>query len=185
VGGSVVTRKYVDADEADLVAWAQEGDERAFEALVTPQRGILLTVCGRICGNDQDALDAVQVALLAAWQHLGAFRGGSKFSTWLYRIAHNAALAHLRRRIPEPVGDLPLPLAAGPGIESQVSDVQAVRWALARIPPDFRAALVLREYADLTYEEIAAVQRIRVETVKTRIARARQAMARLLSDRVA
>lgn len=169
------------AQERELVRRARAGDEGAFAALVTPHRTLLYTVCFRILGQAQDAEDATQTALLAAWRNLHRFEHRSSFSTWLYRIAHNAALATLRRSVPEPVADASERRAdAAPSHAERIAEADAVRWALDRIPPDFRTALVLREYAGMSYNEIAATLGIRVETVKTRIARARQAMARLL-----
>ena len=133
-------------------------------------------VCRRITTSPFDAEDAVQEALLAAWRHLGSFRGSAKFSTWLFRVAYNAALAIARARIPEPVDAGPIDLIGDTAESNRVVTVQSVRWALARIPPDFRAALVLREYFDLSYEEIASLEGIKVATVKTRINRARKAL---------
>jgi RNA polymerase sigma-70 factor (ECF subfamily) len=172
------------ADEAALVTRAKAGDSDAFAALVRPHLRTLHNVCYRITGNDSTAEDATQAALLAAWRYIGRFERRARFSTWLYQIAHNAALAETRKRVPEPLGagdELPAGHRRGPeeGIVTKLS----VQDALGRIPPDFRAAVVLREYGGLSYEEIAAATGIRVETVKTRIARGRQAVARLLRER--
>lgn len=176
-------RSYRHAPEADLLDWARAGDDRAFAALVEPHRRVLVSVCARIATDEASAQDAVQAALLAAWRNLGSFQGRSRFSTWLCQIGHNAALAQLRRRRPEPVAEVPEPARPVPGMGGDtVATVHAVRWALARLPPDFRAALVLREFGDLTYEEIAEAQSIPVQTVKSRIARARQGMAALLAE---
>lgn len=178
-------RVYRRTDEHQLILWAQEGDERAFRALIEPYRPMLQSVCGRIAGGRSETEDAIQVALLAVWQNIGRFEHRSKFSTWLFRVCHNAALGIVRKRVPEPASDVfhePLSTATTP--DAKVSDVDAVRWALSKIPPDFRAALVLREYTQMTYAEIAETQGIRVETVKTRIARARHALADLLADRI-
>jgi RNA polymerase sigma-70 factor (ECF subfamily) len=165
------------------VARARGGDEHAFAALVRPHMRTLHTVSYRITGSDTAAEDAVQAALLAAWRHLDRFEGRSRFSTWLYQITHNAALAEARKRVPEPIGaGQELPGGARPGFQDDVVMRLSLQDALARIPPDFRAALVLREYGGLSYAEIAAATGIRVETVKTRIARGRQAVARLLGE---
>jgi RNA polymerase sigma-70 factor (ECF subfamily) len=174
-------RSYDRADELDLVAWAQAGDERAFAALVSSYRVMLYTVCYRIAGSRHDAEDAVQTALLAAWRHLDRFQGRSSFSTWLYRVGANAALGLARKRVPEPVAEQDASVVApGSRLDDAVADTDSVRRALERIPPDFRTALVLREFAGLSYQEIAVAMEIKVETVKTRISRARQALARLL-----
>ena len=179
-------RRYVRADESDLLAWARDGDERAFAWLLAGHRDLLHSICFRITGHPQDAEDALQVALLSAWKYLHAFQGRSRFSTWLYRIAHNAALAVARQRRPEPVDPSDVEITGPRTVDprsfvSEIADRDAVTRALTLVQPDFRAALVLREYGGLSYEEIAQVQGIRIETVKTRIARARQALARLLA----
>ena len=175
-------RPYRTATEAELLAWARTGDQRAFAALVAPHRRMLTTVCLRITGDDGAAQDAVQSALLAAWRNLDRFAGRARFSTWLCQIGHNASLAQIRRPRPEPVAEPPESPARVRGIDDTVASVQAVRWALAKLPPDFRAALVLREFGDLTYEESAHAQQIPVQTVKSRLARARQGLAALLGD---
>jgi RNA polymerase sigma factor (sigma-70 family) len=171
----------ISSTERDLIDRARAGDEDAFASLVASHRTMLYTVCYRILGRPQDAEDATQLALLAAWRHLDRFQHRSSFSTWLYRIGHNASLGMLRRPAPEPLGDAAerLPGHAASHAEA-VAQTDAVRWALHQIPPDFRSALVLREYGGMSYREIAEHQGIKVETVKTRIARARHAMAALL-----
>jgi RNA polymerase sigma-70 factor (ECF subfamily) len=169
------------SDEADLIERAKAGDDRAFAALVAPHRTMLYTVCFRILGRQQDAEDATQLALVAAWRNLDRFQHRSSFSTWLYRIAHNAALSIVRRRVPEPVEDpashLPTPERWH---EHSIVDADMVQRALEKIPPDFRSALVLREYAGMSYQEIAETLGIKPETAKTRISRARKAFMALL-----
>lgn len=169
------------APERDLIERARLGDGDAFAALVSSHRTMIFTVCYRVLGQRQDAEDATQLTLLAAWRNLDRFEHRSSFSTWLYRIAHNCALGIARRRVPQPVGDaMQVPAGRQDSHAEAVVEADAVRWALARIPPDFRSALVLREYAGMSYREIAETQEIKVETVKTRIARARRALAALL-----
>lgn len=176
-------RRRSPAQEAALLERARAGDQVAFGDLVRPHLRRLHTVCFRITGDQAGAEDATQTALLAAWRHLDRFERRARFSTWLYQIAHNAALAEIRRRTPEPVGaGDELPITARRGPEDDVVARLSVQAALAQIPPAFRAALVLREYCGLSYAEIAAAEGIRVETVKTRIARGRQAVARLLGE---
>jgi RNA polymerase sigma factor (sigma-70 family) len=176
------TARHRVGDEAELIERARAGDQQAFATLVEPHRSMLTAVCYRIVGDEGAAEDALQETLVAAWRHLDRFQGRSKFSTWLYRIAHNAALASARKAVAEPIDALERGIAGGPAVDETVSDVRSVRWALARIPPDFRAALVLREFSDMSYDEIARAQGIKIETVKTRISRARQALALLLAD---
>lgn len=176
-------RHHRAATDTELVAWAREGDERAFAELVERSRVRLFAVCVRITGDEHSARDATQTALLDAWRALPRFEGRSSFSTWLCQIGSRAALAVATRRRPDPVGELPEPSGPfGAPVEDSVTAVSAVRWALERLPPDFRQALVLREHGDLSYQEIAEVQGVRVETVKTRISRARHAVAQVLAQ---
>lgn len=169
--------------ERELVTLAQGGNERAFAELISPYQSLMYGVCFRVTGSEHDALDAVQDAMLAAWRFLGRFEHRSRFSTWLYRIAHNAALASAQKKVPQPVDvdAMPSPPARS-SPDAEVADSEALQWALARIPPEFRAALVLREYAGFGTEEIAEIQGVEVTTVRTRIARARKALAALLTE---
>ncbi|HME77199.1 MAG TPA: sigma-70 family RNA polymerase sigma factor [Mycobacterium sp.] len=166
-------------DEAALVRRACAGDERAFVELVAADRSAVWAVCLRITGNRTDAEDALQDTLLAAWRNLAQFRSDAKFSTWLFRIAANAALAIVRRR-PETVEIFDVVAMRGdPG--DQVADADRVQTALMALPEVFRVALVLRIYGDLSYEDIAVHQGIPVQTVKSRLWRARSMMHELLA----
>jgi RNA polymerase sigma factor (sigma-70 family) len=159
---------------------AADGDAQAFAVLVAEHRDRAWAVCLRITGHRHDAEDALQDALAAAWRNLGGYRGDARFATWLHRIAANAALrvAGMRREVA--VDELPEP--AGSEFEPDVVDRDAVTAALALLPPEFRSALVLREYADLSYAEIAEAQGVGIQTVKSRLNRGRRAMAALLLD---
>jgi RNA polymerase sigma-70 factor (ECF subfamily) len=151
-------------------------------------------------GNDADALDATQDALVSALRALGRFDGRSSFGTWIYRIATNVCIDELRRRRRRPVtgyamdiadaaaadefshrqpGSLSRPPRTGGGLDP--ADVVAARVdvdaALASLPVEFRTAVVLRDVCDLPYDEIAAIVGVPVGTVRSRIARARSALA--------
>jgi RNA polymerase sigma-70 factor, ECF subfamily len=150
-------------------------------------------VCRRLTGNDADAADATQETLLAIVRGLRGFDGRSRFSTWSYRIAVNASLDELRRRRrrPEPGVDPFLdapgrgPMgSAGSSLRSpaDTSDLRLdIDAALLRLPPDFRAAVVLRDLCALDYAEIASVLDIPVGTVRSRIARGRSLLVPLLA----
>lgn len=125
--------------------------------------------------------------MIAIVRHLDKFDGRSAFGTWAYRIATNASLDELRRRSRRPTvlnddlgsSDRHLSVVdptAGARIDA-VADRELIDAALAQVPDDFRLPLVLRDVADLDYAEIAAALQIPVGTVKSRIARARAAMA--------
>jgi len=168
--------------DGELLALCRQGYATAFAELVGRYRNRLWSICFRVTGNREDAEEAVQDTLTSAWQNLHKFRGDAKVSTWLYRIAANASLAIVRKR-KETVADLdvieledPAPLTA-----DRVADVDAVRRALAELPEDFRVAVVLREFAEMSYADIAEHQGIPVATVKTRINRARKQLITLLA----
>lgn len=168
-------------DDSDLLARARAGDSRAFEDLVMPHRNRLWGVCLRVTGSTQDAEDALQDCLLAAWRNLDRFRGDAAVGTWLYRIAANAAVGVVRRRR-EVVGEVPDRPDPAPAAEDVLVLRDEVEAALRLVPLDFRVALVLREYGDLTYDEIAAHQGVGVQTVKSRLNRARSSVRAALED---
>lgn len=191
----------VGADEdTALVEAAQGGDRGALERLLRTHQPRIHAVCLRMTGNDADALDATQDSLIAIVRGLPRFDGRSRFSTWAYRIATNTCLDELRRRKRRPeLGldedrasvrpDGSWDLAAGSSRPSstvdvtgdQVSDRLAVEAALARLAPEFRAAVVLRDLCQLDYAEIAEVLDVPIGTVRSRIARGRGQLVDLLS----
>ncbi len=172
-------------DEQRLVRAAQQGDRAALERLLRASQPQIHAVCRRITGNDADALDATQEALIAVVRGLSRFDGRSKFSTWTYRIATNACLDELRRRTRRPLVGLPehdgvaidLPDPGAADLADRVVDADAVATALAALPDDFRVAVVLRDQCQLDYAEIAEVLDIPPGTVRSRIARRRAQLA--------
>jgi RNA polymerase sigma-70 factor (ECF subfamily) len=163
--------------EAELVARARSGDEHAFAELAGQHRARLWSICLRITGNEYDAEDALQEALTAAWLNLAGFRSDARFGTWAYRIASNAAIGVIRRRRDTPT-DLAerLEQPVVHDFTDQLADRDRVTAALAGLGEQFREAIVLREYGDMSYEEIAAHQCVPVQTVKSRLNRARAAV---------
>jgi len=167
------------------VASAQQGDRAALEALLRRHHDRVAALCTRMCGPS-DAPDATQEALLAVVRGLPRFDGHAAFTTWLYRVTTNACLDELRRRRRRPLPGLdderPLdgpPLGPDPaGAVAARIDVDA---ALARLAPEFRAAVVLRDLCGLDYAEIAEILRIPPGTVRSRIARGRGQLADLLA----
>ena len=136
-------------------------------------------LCRRLTGNDADAADATQEALIAIVRGLPRFDGRAAFSTWAYRVATNAALDELRRRSRRPVVGLDetVPVAAPGDVGDAVTAGIVVDAGLATLPPDFRAAVVLRDLLALDYAKIAEVLEVPIGTVRSRIARGRAAMA--------
>lgn len=170
-------------DDEALAAAAAAGDRRALEALLDRHADHVHAICRRVVADPQDALDATQEALIAITRGIDRFDGRSAFTTWLYRIATNAALDELRRRSRRPVPQETLPELAGPGVEGPVDARLDVDHALETVPEEFRTAVVLRDLADLDYPEIAAVLEIPLGTVKSRISRGRRALRDALGNR--
>lgn len=149
-------------------------------------------MCRRLAGNEADALDATQEALIAIARGIRRFDGRAAFSTWAYRVATNASLDELRRRRRRPVlvDDLDDGAVSGSEVAQARSagidglpDRLAIDAALARLPLEFRAPVVLRDLCDLDYAEIADVLDIPPGTVRSRIARGRAQLATLLGPR--
>jgi len=171
----------VNAGDAEVLAAARDGDKGALEALLRGHYARIWTVCRQLTGDDADASDATQNAMIAIVRGLPGFDGRSRFTTWSYRIAVNASLDELRRRRrrqSEPLDDLALPGVEGadPGLLRLQVDA-----ALRRLSPEFRAAVVLRDLCGLDYAEIAEVLEVPPGTVRSRIARGRAALAPLLA----
>jgi RNA polymerase sigma-70 factor (ECF subfamily) len=164
--------------DAELVAAAQAGDRDALDTLLRRHYDRVDAICRRVVGTGRDADDAAQEAMISIVRGLRSFDGRAAFTTWLYRIATNAALDEVRKRGRRPalhvVDDRPEEV--DPMAHRQVDavvDRLAVDEAVATLPPDFRAAVVLRDVCDLDYGEIAEILGVPVGTVKSRIARGR------------
>jgi RNA polymerase sigma-70 factor (ECF subfamily) len=168
------------SDEALLAAHLR-GDPRAFGELVARHERRIYGLCLRILGNREDAEDATQEAFLAALRKASSFRRAAAFSTWLYRIAVNAATDQARRRgrarlalDPEDAG---LAVAPGGELGEVVASAVAVQTALARVPEEFRVAVVLCDLYRIPYADAAQILAVPVGTVKSRVFRGRLALA--------
>lgn len=165
---------------------ARSGDRQALEDLLRRHHDRLYALCRRLTGNDADALDATQEALIAVVRGIDRFDERSSFKTWAYRVATNAALDELRRRRRRPEPGLPVAALTSPGtdasLDQRVANRLDVDAALARLPTEFRAPVVLRDLCTLSYDEIADVLDIPPGTVRSRIARGRAALADILRD---
>jgi RNA polymerase sigma-70 factor (ECF subfamily) len=178
--------------DQQLVERAQRGEKHAFELLVAKYQRRLGRLISRFVRNAAEAEDVTQDAFIKAYRALPAFRGDSAFYTWLYRIGINTAKNHLvsqGRRAPtstpfdsEEAEDFEdaalLHEVATPENELMSKQVvEVVNSSLQELPDDLRTALTLREIEGLSYEEIAAVMDCPIGTVRSRIFRAREAIA--------
>ncbi len=177
------------ADDRELVTAAQAGDRAAMEALLRRHYDRINALCRRITGSEADGADATQEALIAVVKGLPRFDGRAQFSTWAYRVATNVCLDELRRKRRRPVtsfGDSDQaaadPMDDVPLLDDRVGDRLDIDAALAKLPADFRAAVVLRDVCQLDYAEIGRVLGIPAGTVRSRIARGRAAVAAMLAE---
>ena len=178
--------------DQQLIARVQKGDSRAFDLLVLKYQHKVLGVIGRYVHDRDEVQDVAQEAFIKAYRALPKFRGDSQFYTWLYRIAINTAKNHLVSRSRRPPGsdvevedaeyfdaggalrDIETPESALFGAELK----QVVEDAIRELPDDLRAAVTLREFDGLSYEDIAEIMDCPVGTVRSRIFRAREAIDR-------
>ena len=185
-----------DRTDDELVRAAQQGDAAAMELLLGRHYDRVHAVCRRIAGASRDADDAAQEAMIRIVRNLDRFDGRSAFGTWAYRIATNTALDELRKRKRRPqlhvIGDgdderrpsEPVDPLADRTVEA-VGDRLAIEQALADLPEEFKAPVVMRDVGDLDYAEIAEALGIPIGTVKSRIARGRRLLVEQLGNREA
>lgn len=182
--------------EAQIVRRVLEGDVNAFETLVVEYEKNVYAITQRMTGNPEDAADMTQETFIKAYNSLSAFRGDSKFSVWLYRIATNVCLDFLRSRGRKPTVSLSVEDEDGEETQMEISDEShsperllerdltrdAVRRGLKALAPEYRQILLLREIQGLSYEEISEALSLEVGTVKSRIFRARKRLCAFLIE---
>ena len=167
------------ADERTLVTQAQQGDRNAFSELIRIHAQGVQRVVYRMCGDQQLAEDAAQETFIQAWLKLSSFQPKSSLRNWLYRIAVNTAVDTLRREkriLPDAVDEMHLATDT-PSPETahiHAERAAAVHSAIATLPDASRAVLILREYEDLSYREIADTLDIPLGTVMSRLSYARK-----------
>lgn len=181
-------------EEKKWLKKAAAGDPNAFEQLVVKYQTQVYNLCLRVTGNSEDAADMTQETFLKAWRNLESFHGESAFSTWLYRLASNTCLDHLRSVKRRPV--LPLTVSDDGG-EEQTVDIadsapspeealigkeerELLEEAMSSLDTEQRQILTLRVVNDLSYTEIAQVLSLKEGTVKSRLARARNNLRKKL-----
>jgi RNA polymerase sigma-70 factor (ECF subfamily) len=168
------------ADEGFLVRAAKRGDLEAFGELMRRHEQPTYRLALRMLGSASEAEDAAQDAFLKAWRALPKFQGTSSFGTWLYRITTNRCLNILAARRPiDPLDETRAgDLRHDPADRvEQREELDALTASIGRLPAEQRAALVLREFEGLSYDEIGEVLQISLAAVKGRIHRARLQIA--------
>ena len=176
------------ANDRDLVAYAVAGADRCFEELVKRYQRPIAAYVYRMVGDYEAALDLTQEIFIKVYNSLSRYRSEFKFSTWIYKIAHNSAVDHLRRSATReqslmtgsPVEPFELPLPSNrlsPEQESERKERRGEIEAVVKtLPTNYRELIILRHSQDLTYEEIVEVTGLPLGTVKNRLFRAREMM---------
>lgn len=185
-GDTEVPWSTVVTDEERWVKEAREGDRAAFGRLVEAYQGPVYNLAYRMLGNASEAEEAAQEAFIRAYKHLRSYDPQRPFSTWLFSIASHYCIDRLRRRridwlpLEEEIAE-PVRLAsASPNPESVVTERDREVWVqelMSTLSPTDRAALTLHYWYDAPYNEIAEVLGLTVSAVKSRLYRARRALA--------
>jgi RNA polymerase sigma-70 factor (ECF subfamily) len=187
------------ASDEQLVKRVQQGDKAAFDLLVLKYQHRIAALVSRFIRDADEVQDVTQESFIKAYRALGNFRGDSQFYTWLYRIAVNTAKNYLVSRNRRPPGaDIDIDDAVHFESENKLKDIASperkamsdelmarVNETIQSLPEDLRAALTLREYDGLSYEEIAGVMGCPVGTVRSRIFRARETVDKAIQPLVA
>lgn len=179
--------------ENGVIRSVLDGNINDFEQLVTAYEKNVYNLALRMVGDPDDAADITQETFIKAYRAIGSFRGDSKFSSWIYRIASNVCLDFLRsrsRRAQVPLsfenedaeGEIELPdMSQNPEkVLMKKLSMEAVRRGMEKLPPKQRQILVLRELCGLSYAELAQTLSVEEGTVKSRIFRARKRLCAIL-----
>jgi RNA polymerase sigma-70 factor (ECF subfamily) len=176
------------AEEQIWILQSLQGDQQAFASLVSRYQRQVYNLAYRMLGNAEDAEDAAQEVFLRAYTALPTFELGRKFSSWLLSIASNHCIDVLRRRryawmsLDDITFRLVSPIEEPAGAVLRQEQAGQMQQLLQRLPEKYRLVVVLRYWYDLPYEEIAATTGLSLNTVKTRLHRARLMLAKALQE---
>lgn len=186
-----VSTTVTPSDEARFIERAKQGDVEAFESLIGQYERKVYNLAYKLTGNPEDASDMAQEAFVRVYTKLGDFRGDSSFVTWLFQITANVCRDELRRRVRQRTtsidetvegdeGEMTRQFAdTGDGPEQALDRQEAqrlVRAAMATLEPEHQEVLMLRDFQDLSYEQIRDILNCSLGTVKSRLNRARNAL---------
>ncbi|MEN9675290.1 MAG: hypothetical protein RIS76_1186 [Verrucomicrobiota bacterium] len=192
------TARLAEVDDRTLVARAQLGDDSSYEELVRRYQQRIYGLCYHLTSNHEDATDLAQDAFVKAWKALRTFKGDSSFYTWVYRIAYNSVLNHLkqrRHRTPHlSLDDLDFNAEHSPDLVELISDKtprreaglielqKRLNEAMLRLSPEHRAVVTMHDIQGLPHDEIARIMECNPGTVRSRLFYARQQLQAWLSD---
>jgi len=180
--------------EKDLIQKAKSGDQDAFEQLVLAHQNKVYTICVHMVTDREEAADLAQEAFLKAWRNLSSFQGESSFATWMHRLTTNVCLDYLRKQSRRQNISTAVSLDdedsgwTEPADHSQDPQVhlereerkRALTRALQELPEHHRRPLIMREVSGMSYQEIADALDTDLGTIKSRIARARERLRKIL-----
>ncbi len=192
----MIESQHSSADDEALVRASQNGDTQAFEELVARHRDKIYARAYTIMRSEEEAIDLSQEAWVKGWQKLGQFHGESSFGTWMTRIVINLCLDQLRRLKRQRAESIEAIAEESGGIERQMPIMtvnptaglerselrQRIDKALGQLSYEHRTVLVLHEFDELEYKEIARVMGCSIGTVMSRLFYARRRLAALLAD---
>ncbi len=175
------------SDEEAIIRQCLDGEKDAFSELVNRYKTMVYNLAYRMMGDTDTANDISQESFIAAYEGLGQFKFGAKFSSWLYRIALNKCRDHLRRAKDTIPADDIAGVRPDPGISPeraasvrQSSDL--LQQALDALPAEYREVIVLKHIEELDYEEISAITGTSVSALKVRAHRGREMLRKILEE---
>lgn len=188
----------VSEQERLLIERAKSGDVESFETLIRNHQSYAYNIAYRMIGNEEDAKDAAQEALIKVFKNISAFKGDSAFSTWLYRIVMNTCKDLLRKRKPNEIsmdkgyetdeGEVHLEIEDNtndPVSKYEQKEVRVtIKSALDELPENYKSVVILREIQGMSYDEISEIEDIPVGTVRSRINRGRKILREILKDKL-
>jgi RNA polymerase sigma-70 factor (ECF subfamily) len=178
----------VPGNEAELLTRVVSGDREAFDAVMRNHQDRVFSVCLRILGDRERALDATQDTFLTVFRKAGQFQGRSAVGTWIYRIAVNTCYDQLRRAQRRPSQSFPDHLDPSDPAAEEAMESAALRpeieVALAQLPQDFRNAVVLSDLEGMSLPEVAEILGVPIGTVKSRVFRGRRLLAKHLRNQI-
>ena len=185
-------------NEEQLVKFAKKGDVEAFEKLISQYEKKIYALCLHLLKDPEEAYDAAQEVCIKVWRQLEGFEGQAKFSTWLYRIGTNQCLDIIRKNkkrskdislFQKDEGSEEEWMIEGPHEEEGVAETvekkalqEVVKLGISELKEDYQVIITLRDIEEHSYEEIADVLELSLGTVKSRLARARQALKKILGQ---
>ena len=184
-------------DERRIIREVLDGDKNAFEELVLANQKNVYNLALKMTSSEEDALDISQETFIKAYRQLAGFRGESRFSVWLYRLTYNLCIDFLRKKPRSTVISLSYQDDDGDVLDLEIPDVRSLpedivaRSELRKEIADgidslntkHREILVMREITGMSYDDIASVLKISEGTVKSRLARARENLANILTEK--